>query len=179
MNEKLMQMLYQFEHNLLPRFFFDEDINLVKDAHDNPEIIFMLFDDLCKNQEVEHPYTVKDFKCGFFTMDPDEKWLSMVIRFPEPVQTPLCYDIYFFFDRDFSKKGCYTLEYNTKVRKHSQKTATPDGKIQEHTTLKQEPCGFLCSWTKDHTHVNYGSDFLDKGIDFCSEALRIHQKNFE
>jgi hypothetical protein len=179
MNEKLLQMMYQFEHSLLPRFFFDEDINLVADAHDKPEIVFMLFDDLCQSEGVQNPYTVDDFKCGFFKMTPDGKWLAMVIRFPYPQKTPLCYYMYLFFDSDYNKRGCFTLEHNKATRKRTSKTPTADGKVQRHTTFREEDCGFLCAWTKDHAHQNYGSSFLDEGIDFCTEAFKIHLNNFK
>ena len=112
----------------------------------------------------------------------DEKgiWLGTRLHFLLPEKTPLCYEMYLFFDNKYQRRGCYPLEFNTFVRKITQETKMPDGRSQRHTTLRKENSGFFCSWTKEHVHNNYGSNFLNQGTDrFYGEAFQIHQHRFE
>lgn len=174
MDQNLSDILNFFEHMIIPDYFFDEGINLIADLNENHDLLFKIFCDICRQEKVANPYTEKDFSCDCYKMDNTGEWFGAKLHFPSPIEPPHCYEMYLFFDSGYERKGCYTLEYNTAVRKLTTETKTPDGKIQRNTILRNENCGILCSWTREHVHNNYGSHFFDQGMDFYGEAFKVH-----
>lgn len=179
MEQKISEILRSYEHKIIPGYFYDDSINFIAALTDNQKLIFTTFNDICGQENIENQFQESDFACEFIKMDEKGDWLGAKLHFPLPSETPLCYEMYLFFDREFKRKGCYTLEFNTAIRKIVNETPMPNGRIQRHTTLRNENCGFLCSWTKEQVHNNYGSYFFDQGINFFSEAFSIHLHRFE
>ncbi len=167
MDVKVADALYILEHQMLPRFFYDDEIDLAASVYNDTSMICKMFDDICGNEGLENPFTEEDFSFKVYQCDPDDdKWLGAVIRFPKPDKSPLCYEMYLFFDRDGGNKGLFTLEYDlAPIRR--------DGKLTE------TECAFLCAWDKQQNHTNFGSAPADEPVDFFTHAFRVHKKSLE
>ena len=69
------------------------------------------------------------------------------IAFPEPDQDPLCHFVCLCFDKGFTDMRYLTVE----------KSAGIDGDTRP----------FLCGWTRDGRHENYGQCELEEALDRC------------
>lgn len=133
----LKQVRYYFEHRLLPEWLYTEKEKLILTfANEQQKVPFLVMSDLCQREGLEMPYPEEDYQ---FTLYPvAENVLGGVLTLPEPEEEPLCYRVYFVFNKEFDRLAYYTLE---------------KGQEEEY---------FLCGWDAEKTHSNYGSVDLDE-----------------
>ena len=143
---------YLFEHRLLPQFFFTETENFIGTLLSEKDVLYRIIDSLFRKEDLENPYTAGQFSAEAAKIT--EQILMIKITFPKPEEAPLCYRTYLFFDTDFGKLGYYSVEKNSGI-------------------IDDEP--FVCSWSRDGQHRNYGNCSLEDDEDF-RRCLEIHLK---
>ena len=131
---------YFFEHQLLPKWFFENKGEFVALVLHDQGILFRIVNDIFEKNNVENPYTENDFKVEAAKLTDELMMVKLV--FPEPEETPLCYWSYLFFDLAFDNIRYFTVEKG----------------------LGEYP--FVCSWTVNGSHSNYGTCTLEEHNDF-------------
>ncbi len=131
----LERMRYFFEHNVMPRYFHEDPQMMLDVLKENG--IYALWASLADENGVEYPYQEGDFTLNWY--EPDGMTV-LQIGMPAPEVSPQCFRIYMAYDPASGSAGYYTIEY--------------DNMLGE--------AAFLCSWTADMTHMNYGgAEILD------------------
>ena len=153
-NEKDKQrhsIRYFFEHRLMPDGFYKEKEKFIMLLLEDKEILFRIVDDLFNKQDFKNPYTTDQFDIGAAKLEDDV--LILKVTFPEPEEEPLCYCSYMLFTTDF-KKACYFC-----VEKgHG------------------EGFPFVCSWSSDGVHHNYGQCSLEEH-DYLKKCMEVFMEN--
>lgn len=139
---------YMFEHRLLPHWFFENKLSFIGMLLREKEILYRILNDIFEKEEEENPYTVDMFKVSSLKIA--DEIMMVKISFPEPEEEPLCYCSYLFFDKAFEKLGYFCIE----------KGNEEGGR-----------CPFVCSWTREGAHRNYGQCSFENNGDFlrCSD----------
>lgn len=137
-----MNILYGFEHQLLPNWaytvpeFFNDLIN-----NGEKTTLYRAARNVYEKQGVEFPFTEDDFS-GFHTrLDVDT--VAILMRFPQPQEAPLCYCAFIFMDTSTKQIAYYTLE----------KGIDP---------ISGKDMQFLCSWDANKRHREHGSIYTDQ-----------------
>lgn len=138
---------YMFEHRLLPQWFFENKMEFVGLLLHEKEILFNVISDIFVEENVDNPYSVDDF--GVSVAKIAEDVLMLRIGFPDPEEEPLCYCAYMFFDENFEKVSYFCIEKGNS---------------------ESEGCPFVCSWTPDEVHYNYGNCSLENYNDFIRRS---------
>ena len=154
MFKDLNSLIYYFEHQFLPKAFFSEEYDLVASLMQNRNILFEIFQNMCKDSQIISPYTEQDFKIEFLKMD--DTWYAIVITFFEPLESPQCYQAYLFFKEHKACAGFYTLEKAE----------------QGFSSL-----AFLCGW-ENEGHNNYGVVPVI-GNEAFEKAFALHKEKYE
>lgn len=154
MFENLNSLIYYFEHKFLPDAFFSEKYDLVISLMQNKNILFEIFQNMCKDNQIISPYKEQDFNISFLKMD--DIWYAIDVQFFEPLESPQCYHAYLFFKEGKSCAGFYTLE----------KAEDVFGGF-----------AFLCEW-ENEMHSNYGL-VPTFGREAFDKAFAIHKEKYE
>ncbi|MBR6384239.1 MAG: hypothetical protein IKS56_09700 [Lachnospiraceae bacterium] len=145
---------YFFEHRVLPKWFYEDKVQFVGMLLQDKKILFRIIDDIFKQGNVENPYNEGSFDILFSKVTDDVKLLKII--FPEPEEEPLCYCSYMFFNDDFEKINYFCIEKGNELSDYNP---------------------FVCSWSNDGIHNNYGNCTFDEHNDFirCAEIfLRLN-----
>lgn len=126
----LKQARYYFEHNALPRYFYEDPANMLDVL--GRVGVYRLWCSLADENGVDYPYQAEDFTENRYVTDGGATLLQIVM--PKPEDKPLCFRIYLAYDPETGKAGYYTAEYEN---------------------LLGDDC-FICGWTEAHDHVNFG-----------------------
>ena len=126
----LEQARYHFEHRSLPGFFYS-DPSAMLDALKDVDM-YTLWDAFAKENGVAYPYQPEDYKMHWYGTGDGGTLLQ--VEMPQPDGNTLCYRIYLVCNEAAGVAGYYTVEYDT---------FSPD-------------VAFMCGWTADGTHMNYG-----------------------
>lgn len=139
---------YVFEHRVLPQWFFEDTQKFVGVLLNNKEVLYDFINDIFEKENVENPYSEDDFKVEAAKLT--DNVLFVKISFPEPEEEPLCYCSYMLFDEKFEKKRYYCIERGNEAG---------------------DFLPFVCGWTPEGTHVNYGHCGLGEDEDLirCME----------
>ncbi len=131
-----MNLDYQFQFNLLPNWtyntpqFIGDLINSGVGA-----TLYRQIKNFYEREKAELPYKEEDFK-GFHARLDDDTYV-IVLKFPKPEKTPLCYAAFIFIDVKTNEKAYYTLERGVNI----------DGSLLQ----------FMCHKDSKGGHFNYGS----------------------
>ena len=133
------QMLYNFEHGLLPKWFYEEKRDFIGLIAQQPQALYSILSELYTRSEMDNPFTPDEFRVEPEQLNEDVAMLK--IRFPKPPAAPLCISAVVVFDKTFEKVCYYSIEKGDEVTG-----------------------GFpvVCSWEADGTHVNYGAESHDE-----------------
>ena len=141
----LKELRYYFEHQLLPRYFFEHTAGFLDEIsaplikeEENPNAvsgdnIYSLFSEIAEKYDVAHKYTKEQFELDIYPIG--ELGFMFKISLPEPEDTILCSHIYLVLSEDFTYKRYFTIE------------------LLEIKRKRKYYC--LCEWTSD-SHENYG-----------------------
>lgn len=146
------EIRYMLEHRFIPKWFFEDKGKFIGTVLHEQGILFEVIDDLFQKEGVENPYSAEDFKVMAAKITDDV--LLLRIGFPEPEEEPLCYCAYLFFDADYQKLGYYCIE----------KGNAESGDLP-----------FVCSWTPDEVHHNYGNCTME-GHDDLRRCMDVHME---
>ena len=144
---------YTFEHRLLPHWFLEDKARFVGAIFHDKNILFRVIDDIFKEEEIVNPYTEDQFDVIPAKITDDVMMLKIV--FPEPEEEPLCYCSYLFFDEDFEKIIYFCIE-----------KGNDEG----------DNYPFVCSWSKEGGHYNYGNCTFEDQNDF-HRCIDLYMKN--
>ena len=131
-----MNLDYQFQYNLLPNWTYNAPQfigDLIKDGVG--ATLYSQIKSFYEREKAELPYKEEDFR-GFHARLDDDTYV-IVMKFPKPEETPLCYAAFIFIDVKTDEKAYYTLERGINL----------DGSLLQ----------FMCFKDREGGHHNYGS----------------------
>ena len=138
------EVRYAFEHNMLPRYFYDDPQNMLGFLAQSD--LYTLWESVATENGVDVCYAREDYVAHTYTYDGDITLLQ--IELPEPDANLLCYRIYFLYNAGTGEAGYYTVESDSFL----------------------PGTGIVCMWTKDREHLNYAaSSAVERGD---AEALK-------
>ena len=132
-NMTVDNVMYNFQHKLLPEWFFGNPKEFIGVICQDKSSLFSILNELFERAEVDNPY-----KPGHFSVDPDmvSDTVGMIkIKFPKPENEPLCHSIVCFFDKTFKYLGFFTFEKG--------------GEMDENFPI-------MCTWSSEGEHFSYG-----------------------
>lgn len=131
MDQINIQLLYHFEHQVLPLLFYQ-----------NPEEVCMMlckdgtsydvFDSWVKTNKIDCVYNKNDFKVTDITKENMADLLAIKLTFPKPDMPLLCYSSFMIYDKKTGRARYYTIEKSN------------NNKI------------YMCGWSKKAQHLNFG-----------------------
>lgn len=128
---ELKDIKYMFEHQLLPSWYYKDKGNFVAAlVQEDSTLLFHIMGEICEKEHVRMPYTADMYSFELYGISEDVMLLRQSM--PEPSDEPLCFRVYFMFDRQFEKMGYYTVEKG------------------------QGDDLYLCGWDAEGNHANYG-----------------------
>lgn len=126
----LYDFRYYFEHKLLPNELYNYADQLIPFLRERGA--FLLWQNFTLNNNADVFYAESDFSVRDIPRENGDTLLMLTL--PKPEKTPLCARVYLYRSADGAGIGYYTVEY--------------DDFFGESW--------FLCSWTKEGTHLNHG-----------------------
>ena len=149
----LAEVRYYFEHNLLPRYFYEVPENMLDAIR--AQGLYALWASFTTENGVDPTYPAGDFVEHWYTAADGATVLQ--VELPEPDDNTLCYRICFIYNAESGVAAYYTSESDT---------------------FPPDAC-FLCHWTPEGEHILYGTvDVLDKAAADYGEALRAEAAQF-
>ena len=143
----LEQVRYHFEHNAVPRYFYEDPANVLAALREQG--MYMLWTALADENGVAYPYQADDFEEYWYELTDGSTILQIVM--PDPEATPQCYRIYLLYNPTTGEAGYYTAEYDNFF----------------------DESAFLCGWDAQHSHMNYGGAAVtEKGSSDYEDILR-------
>ncbi|MBR6889633.1 MAG: hypothetical protein IKN05_01450 [Clostridia bacterium] len=126
----LEQARYHFEHNALPRYFYDDPANVIDVLSQNG--VYRLWKAFADENGIAYPYTAED--CHEVLFSADDGATVLLLLLPKPEANTLCYRIYMVHKPSSGAAGYYTVEYDNLLGDDA----------------------FLCGRSAEHEHANYG-----------------------
>ena len=133
------QVLYQFEHQLLPRWFYDEPKEFIGVLCESPSALFEILSELFRRGGAENPYKAGDFKVE--PGEVNENVMMLRIDYPKPQGEQLCHSAICIFNKGFDRLMFFTIEKGIDL----------DAGFPIHA-----------AWTPEGEHFNYGKVSPDK-----------------
>ena len=131
----MKDILYPFEHKLIPSVFYQKQDGFIKAVLSNKELLYQILNDMFFEIEIENPYTPEDVPISVIKLH--DTLFVLKITYPEPEEVPLCYCSYIFFTPEFNHLAYFCVE-------------------------KGEGRAFLCRWTQESNHENFGEVAMDE-----------------
>ena len=126
----LRDIRYYFEHRMLPQQFYQSPETVISYLESNG--IYSLWSGFTGENNFSVTYGEEEFSVRDI---PQENGMKMLmITMPEPEETPLCCRIYLCYDPEKQAGAYFTVEYDNNF----------------------DDSYFLCAWTPEGTHMNYG-----------------------
>lgn len=144
---------YIYEHKLLPDWFFKDKSQFIGMLLHDKSILLGIIEEMFEKEELQNPYQEDEFKIDATKIEEDIFMLKII--FPEPEEEPLCYCAYLFFDNEFEKTSYFCIEKGNDAGNN---------------------IPFVCSWTTDGCHHNYGGCTFENYGDFL-KCAEIHLQN--
>jgi len=154
MEMNVTDVLYEYEHRLLPSFIYDETTDFKPMFIQKPESLFMIFDQLCGEHKIENKYKQEEFSSHAYKFN--DEWMGIVIDFPMPEKAPLCFQAYIIFDNLGKRCGYFTFEIGPAIN---------------------GVCGHLSSWDAEKNHTNHCTMDVTQIKEAFEEAYKIHTGN--
>lgn len=131
----MKDILYPFEHKLIPSVFYQKQDVFIKAVLSNKELLYQILNDMFIENEIENPYTPEDVPISVIKLH--DTLFVLKITYPEPEEVPLCYCSYIFFTPEFNHLAYFCVE-------------------------KGEGHAFLCRWTQEESHEKFGEVAMDE-----------------
>ena len=125
---------YKIEHMLLPQMFYRYGLEFAAAMLQDKGLLFRIVDSVFREHEIENPYESSQFTTEGMRIT--DSVFVLQITFPEPEEEPLCYRSYAIFDPEFTNRMYFCIEKGG---------------------AKSNELPFVCAWTEDGTHLNYGN----------------------
>ena len=147
---------YFFEHQFLPKLYYDPNILLPVEIKRNPELLNMNWKNILEKTNVPDAYPDGIWKVQGYEIDPHTAVMRVVC--PEPEKEPQCYWIHLLFQYNLKKRFFFTVEKG--------------GLFEEGP--------FLCGWDRNLKHLNFGvcENHIEKSLDQAIEIFRQMPDNY-
>lgn len=123
---------YNFEHVLLPAWFYDAGEDELQEIMDqDASFLWDKWKLVCEMEGLEMRDTKNPFKLSKRTIDND--CTIVRIGMPKPDKEYCCFQVYLVWSDDYENRKYFTVERSTSSK-----------------------MSFLCSWTDEGEHGNYG-----------------------
>ena len=132
--DELNDLRYNFEHYLLPGWFYRDKDRFTNALINGDTFIDGIFFKICKDKGMVDVW-IKGYD-NIYAEDDNLK--SIIITCPNCIATPQCSKIFMIWNED--KRFYFTLEY--------------DDMMEKLTGI--EPFFILCGWDEKQAHVNFG-----------------------
>lgn len=142
---------YYFEHQFLPKLFYDPKVFLPMAIKNNPDVIHMNWTHLLEHYGITDTYDADAYKVQMFEIS--DKIACVRILCPQPEVEPQCLWIYMLFRYSLRKRFYFTVE--------------------KGGLFESGP--FLCGWDRNQKHINYGEceEHIEKALD---QAIAIFEQ---
>ena len=134
----VQQVLYHFQHRLLPMWFYDSPKEFAGVLSEKPEALYEIFSTLMEQGGVENTFRAGEFKAE--PLEISDTVTAIRIKYPKPQDEPLCFGALAFFNKDFDKLHFFTMEKGEDI----------EGIFP-----------VLCSWDSNGEHFSHGTVSLD------------------
>lgn len=126
---------YILEHRMLPDLLYEYGVQFMALLVDKETFVFDTLSNMLEQEHVDNPYSLEQFVVEPFRVED-----TMVARliFPEPEDSPLCYETYALFNPRTNEANYFALEKGEKENEY-----------------------FLCGWNQKGAHINYGKTEYD------------------
>ena len=124
-------------------WFYDSPKEFAGVLSEKPEALYEIFSTLLAQGGVENTFRVGEFKAE--PMEVNDEAMAIRIKYPKPVDMPLCFGAVAFFNKDFSKLRFFTLEKGEDI----------EGIFP-----------VLCAWDENGEHFSYGTTSPDPDEQF-------------
>ena len=141
---------YQFEHSMLPRYFYDDPQNMLDVVGDVG--VYTLWRSVIDENGVESVYPEADYAEHRYTAG--DGTIVAQFELPEPDETTLCYRVYMVYNPQTGAAGYYTVEYDELI----------------------PGSGLVCTWDADRNHaILDGAPLFERGdaAALLAEAVRV------
>ena len=145
MRDMTREAFHILEHKLLPELFFEGRAGFIDFATDTePNGIFEVFRQIAEAKQMENSFRADEFQRRMIeltdqrTADPYKEF-ALIVTYPEPEISSLCFKSFFLFDATCTNQAYYTLE-------RVEKNGKP----------------YLYSWEKDLTRKFCGTTSFDE-----------------
>ena len=133
----VQEVRYQFEHSMLPRYYYDVPENML-DVIADPGI-YALWESVTTENGVEPTYSEEDYEAYWYQAE--DGTVIAQVTLPEPDQNMLCFRVYFVYNGETGYTAYYTVEL-------------------EYFLDEDDGIAYICSWNADREHAL----FTDAGI---------------
>ena len=128
----MKQARYFFEHQFLPKVFYENRQGVPVGIKKNPDVIHLNWENILKNYNLEDPFPQDAWKTQMFEIDPHLACIRLLC--PEAVNETDCCWIFMLFRYDFTKMYYFTVE--------------------KGGFLGAGP--YLCGWNPELKHILFG-----------------------
>ncbi len=141
------EVRYQFEHSMLPRYFYEVPEDMMRVMEENG--VYALWEVTALENGADPAYSEEDYKEHWY--EAQDGTTVLQIDMPEPDANTLCWRIYMLYNVRTGEAGYYTVEYDEFLTESS----------------------FICMWDEDRIHtVLEGAPILDRNSDSYEEELQ-------
>lgn len=144
------EIMYTYEHNILPENFYEYGTDFIAVILKRKDVLYRVINEFFDEEKVDNPYKEEDFELD--VMNCSEDFLAVKLTFPLPKQEPLCYCSYIFIDKELQKLNYFCIERGDNSEE-----------------------AYVCSWTKDRQHINYGKCSLSDQEDY-EKCLNVYMR---
>ena len=127
------QVMYQFQHKLMPSWFYEEPKEFVGVNCMQNTALYEILSEMFRRAGLDNPYSPGQFSVE--SGEVNENIGMLRIKFPKAQEEHLCHGAICFFDKGFKYTGYFTIEKGKDV---------------------DEAFPVLCSWSKEGEHFGYG-----------------------
>ena len=156
--------MYNFEHRLLPAFFYNNTKGFVEGIKEKPEILYNILKDVFSGSRQPITFKKEDFKVEEVDID-DKDTTVLKVFFPQIKDNgALCKYVYLFYSKDYKDMRYFTVE----AQDHDFTISTCKSMGLPIPPLSDNP--MLCSWYNGNHH-NYGAHPEEEILEKCEEIF--------
>ena len=141
------EVRYQFEHSMLPRYFYEVPENMLYVMEEDG--VYELWAITADENGADPYYPEEDYEEHWY--EAEDGTTVLQINMPEPDANVLCYRVYMLFNGETGDRGYYTVEYDEFLTDSS----------------------FICFWDEERNHsILDAAPVLDRDSDEYEEKLQ-------
>ena len=145
----VQEVRYQFEHSMLPRYYYDVPENMLSVIADPG--IYVLWESVSTENGVDPTYSEDEYETYWYQAE--DGTVIAQVTLPEPDQNMLCFRVYFVYNGETGYTAYYTVEL-------------------EYFLDEDDGCPYICSWNAEREHALLAdAEVVDKDSGIYEEKL--------